>query len=316
MKPRHQFLLVASFFFSLTLFSQNSAPIFLKTGAITPLPNISTSYIDGFNKKLNSIGGKTFALLQFENIPTEQDKKTLFSSGIVLLDYIPNNAYTVSITGPVSLGALKQAKARALLELSPQQKMDERLAKENFPDWSIKVAGTVDVWISFPKTYPALEVVQLLEENNFQITTTELQAYRIIGVRAAKNKIEALASFPFIEYVQPIPRPDHTLNQSNRNGSRATVLNASVANGGKNLNGEGVVIGIGDNTSAQPHIDFYGRLINRNTITGAAHGIHVAGIAAGGGIVNELYRGYAPKAKIIDASFSRILQSAPIYVKD
>ncbi|MFN2439928.1 MAG: S8 family serine peptidase, partial [Chitinophagaceae bacterium] len=304
-------------FFSLALFSQNSKPsIFLKSGAITPAPNISIAYIDSFNIKLNRTGGKAFALLHFERIPNEQDRKTLFSSGIVLLDYILENAYTVSITGQISLGALQLTNARALLTLSPQQKMDERLAKENFPEWSVKVAGTIDVWISFPKTYAASGVIQLLKENNFQVITTDLQGYRIIGVRVAKSKIEELASFPFVEYVQPVPRPDHELNQSNRNGSRATVLNASVDNGGKNLNGEGIVIGVGDNTTAQPHIDFYSRLINRNTTTGAAHGIHVAGIAAGGGIVNELYRGYAPKATIIDASFSRILQNAPVYVKD
>jgi len=318
MKPgQHLFLFAVFLFFSLTLFSQNNEPtIYLKTGAIAPSPNISASYIDSFNKKLNSVEGKALAILQFEKIPTEQDRKTLFSSSIVLLDYIPDNAYTVSINGPVSLGALQQTKARTLLELSSQQKMDERLVKENFPEWSVKVAGTVDVWISFPKTFSASEVIQLLTENNFQVTATDLQAYRIIGVRVAKNKITSLASLAFVEYVQPIPRPDRELNQSNRIGSRATVLNASVANGGKNLNGEGVVIGVGDNTTAQPHIDFYGRLINRNTTSGAAHGIHVAGIATGGGIVNELYRGYAPKATIIDASFSRILQNASVYVKD
>ena len=317
MKPRFLFSFAAFFFFSFTLFSQNSSPsIYLKTGVITPTPNISLAYIDSFNKKLNNTEGKAFALLQFEKIPNEHDKKTLFSSGIVLLDYIPHNAYTVSINGPISLGALQQTKAIALLEFLPRQKMDENLAKANYPEWSVKVAGTVDVWISFPKTYDAPEILQLLKENYFDITNTDLQAYRIIGVRVAKNRIETLASFPFVEYVQPIPRPDHTLNQSNRNASRATVLNASVANGGKNLNGEGVVIGIGDNTTAQPHIDFYGRLINRNTTTGGAHGIHVAGIAAGGGIVNERYRGYAPKSTIIDASFSRILQNASVYVKD
>ena len=41
------------------------------------------------------------------------------------------------------------------------------------------------------------------------------------------------------------------------------LLNASVADGGKGLNGEGIVVGVGDNADVQTHIDFAGRLINR-----------------------------------------------------
>src|SRR4029079_16481925 len=100
---------------------------------------------------------------------------------------------------------------------------------------------------------------------------------------------------------------------NSREGSRANVLNNTVANGGLGLNGEGVTIGIGDNSAALAQIDFAGRLIERNT-GNAFHGVHVMGTSAGAGNVNELYRGYASKATIINASDQAIL--TPLYVQD
>jgi hypothetical protein len=93
-------------------------------------------------------------------------------------------------------------------------------------------------------------------------------------------------------------------------------LNTSVANGGRGLNGEGVVIGIGDDADVQFHADFSGRLINRTSSGANNHGTHVHGIAAGGGVINEQHRGFAPNATIVSQIFNGILFNAPAYVQD
>ena len=125
-----------------------------------------------------------------------------------------------------------------------------------------------------------------------------------------------MAEQPFVEYVVPAPPPDQPLLLNSRSLSHANVLNASVADGGKGLNGEGIAIGIGDNSDIQSHIDFTGRLINRFVGGTDFHGINISGIAAGGGIANELYRGYLPKATIISQSFNGIWLNAATYVND
>src|SRR5207249_11417858 len=78
----------------------------------------------------------------------------------------------------------------------------------------------------------------------------------------------------------------------------------------------GVAIGHGDNADLPLHADFNGRLINRNASPFNAHGVHTAGTIGGAGNINELYRGYAPKATIIDQSFNGILDNAASYVQD
>jgi subtilisin family serine protease len=134
-------------------------------------------------------------------------------------------------------------------------------------------------------------------------------------LRIAASRLNELASLPFIEYVQPAPHEDQPLNYNSIFSSRANVLNASLAVGGKNLRGNGVVIGVGDNGDP-PHLDFIGRLINRSAYTIGAHATHVTGTVGGAGIIRELYKGYAPQATIVSQLFSNIISYAPTYVLD
>ena len=102
-----------------------------------------------------------------------------------------------------------------------------------------------------------------------------------------------------------------------RADARANLLNAPVAFGGRNLKGEGIVIGIGDDANPSTHVDFTNRIINRTYAPPSGeHGKHVAGTAAGAGILNELYKGYAPKATIITQYFSGIWTNAASYIQD
>ena len=314
----NRFLLTASFlFFCIISFSQKSPQvILLKSGPVQTTENIKQSTVDSFNVKAVRYNNKTFALLQFENLPTEEIKKQLSANGIELLDYIPNKAYTVSINGEARLNVLLNAKAKILLQLSPQQKMQPSLAEAKIPSWAVKVNGTIDCWISFPKTFSGAEVIDALKQNNIDVISLQWQSHRIIAVRIAQNRLAELASYPFVEYVQAAPPEDQPLNINSRASSRANILNASVADGGKGLRGEGVVVGVGDNADVQTHMDFRGRLINRAAATAAGHGHHVTGTVAGAGNINEFFTGYAPKATIVSQAFSGVLLNAPAYVQD
>lgn len=311
-------LLIALLFLTLVTKAQKKEPaLLLREGRVNTAYNISDKTVAEFNSKATRYKDKTFAVLQFESLPSVETRNYLSKHGIVLLEYIPENAYSVSITGTLSTGLLRKVGARTLMQPAPKQKMHPSLAKGDIPLWARKVKGMVDAWISFPASYSVGEVLQSLREQKMEVLSTEQQAYRILVVRLAENKLEDLAGQPFIEYVQPVPDEVKPLNMNSRTNSRANVLNASVADGGKGLNGDGVVIGIGDNGDVQSHTDLNGpRLINKVTAPAAIHGIHVHTTAAGAGIVNEYYRGYASKATVISQYFGSILNNAPEYVRD
>ncbi len=290
--------------------------LLLKSGAVLPAKNITTEGLSLFSDQAARADNKTFAIIQFEEIPTSAERLQLSQSGIELLDYIPNNAYTVTISGSLNIDILNRVKARSVTELSAQQKMQPELALGNFPSWSVKVAGTVDVWISFPKTFSFETVKGELQEKGFEIISNEYKDYRIVALRVSVVRLGELALLPFIEYVQSAPGEATILNYNSMFLSRANMLKAPIAFGGSNLNGQGVVVGIGDNGDIQTHLDFTERLINRTGATPRGHASHVAGTIGGAGILNELYAGFAPKATLLGQVFTQIFTHAPTYVQD
>ncbi len=290
--------------------------LFLKSGTIIPEKNIDTEGLRLFNNNASKAENKSFAVIQFEQIPTPAERLQLSQSGIELLDYIPDNAYTVTITGSLNSDVLNKVKARSVTNLTATQKMQPELAIGNFPAWSVKVAGTIDTWISFPKTFSFETVKNELLRKGFEIISTEHNDYRIIALRVAVQRLGELALLPFIEFVQAAPGEVVALNYNSMFLSRANMLKAPLAFGGRNLNGQGVVVGIGEDGDIQTHIDFTERLINRAGFIPKAHATHVSGTIGGAGILNELYAGYAPKSTLIGQIFTQIFTHAPAYVQD
>ena len=318
MKPNPIPVIAAMLFLSLSSAGQDGDRynLLLKSGAFIPEKNIAAEKLDQFNRTAARTSGQTFAIIQFEQIPGANERLQLSQQGIELLDYIPNNAYTVTISGSLTTDLLSQVKARAVINLTVTQKIQPELAKGNFPSWAVKSQGTVDVWISFPKSFSFETVQQELQNKSFEIISTQHKGYRVIALRVAVTRLSELALLPFIEFVQSAPAEDKAINYNSMFASRANVLKAPLAVGGKNLNGQGVVVGIGDDGDVQTHLDFTGRLINRAGEIPRAHASHVAGTIGGAGIIQELYAGYAPKSTLIGQVFSNIITNAPTYVQD
>lgn len=290
--------------------------LLLRSGSFIPEKNITESSVAEFNRNMQRVNGKSFLVLQFENIPTPSQRNELSAAGIELLDYIPHNAYIISTTRDLDHSQLRRLNARAVFQLQPEQKMHPNLVKSIYPSWATRTSGMIDLWISFPQTLSYAEIESLLKQGSVNIISTDYKEYHVIGIQVRKDRIYEMAGYPFIDYVEPAPAPDHHLNKESRNDSRGNVLNASTGVGGFNLNGEGVVIGIGDDADPQLHADFRDRLINFGPAGFSYHGTHVHGTVGGNGAINQENRGYAAKSKLITQYFSGILKNAPTYVSD
>lgn len=297
-----------------SLHSQQQYPLQLKSGTVYPPKNITTEKVNRLNSPASKIAGKTYVVIQFEQLLTDSEKNELKNAGIELHDYIPSFAYTATVSGTTDIIALNKFKARAIVELSPYQKMDAELAAGNFPARAVKVSGTVDVWISWPRSFDLATVLSELRTRNISLVSSVYSTYRILALRVPQQRVAELAALPFVEYVQAAPGEPQILNNNSRANSRANVLTAGSGIG-RNIKGEGVTIGIGDDADPQ-HVDITGRKINHTHGYYEYHGTHVTGIAAGGGIWNELYTGHAPKVRVVSQIMQGIINNAPAYVTD
>lgn len=316
MKIAHLLLLLLLCIFNVKAQTSLDPPIYLKSGTIRPGRNITNDHLRTFNQK-SLVGSKpTFTVLQFEGIPDENAKKELKKSGITLLDYIPDHAWTAIITETQTVSSLQNLSVRALVEITPEQKIDQLLTQPTLPQWAIKQPGTIDVAISFAGIFTSDSIQALLKEQQFEVISSLHQAYRVLVLRIAPDRLMELAGLYFIEYVQAIPPPDEVHNSKSTNNARANILKSTLPSG-YDLKGRNVVVGVGDETDPMSHIDFRDRLINRYpTLGGSGHGVHVIGTLGGAGIIQEKHTGFAPKSSIIVQQYSDIFFNASKFYTD
>lgn len=241
--------------------------------------------------------------------------RQLKNAGITLLDYIPENAYTAIVQGEPGRDVLEAAGARAILELKPEQKVQPALLDLNLPPHAIREPGKLDVRISYVKTMAPDSVLKELESQQIQLLSDDLAAYQIVEARVAIDGLLALAGLPWVQYIEAVPPPEELLNDKSEAATRANIL-ASALPGQRQLTGEGVTIGIGDSGNLLEHIDVSTRLVSYDPESSYWHGLHVAGTSAGGGIMNEKYKGYAARASIIKRANSEIWKQAATLVRD
>src|SRR5262245_30901191 len=94
-------LLTACLLVIYSLLAQNDPryTLMLRSGAFVPQKNISTADLDQLSRTATRTADKAYAVIQFENIPSSSQRQLLQQAGIELLEYIPNYAYTATITG-------------------------------------------------------------------------------------------------------------------------------------------------------------------------------------------------------------------------
>ncbi len=290
-------------------------PIYLRSGTLLPNPNVTSKSIKELNQRLKFFSEARNVLIQFDQIPQEETRELLLREGIELLEYLPENAYTATVKKELSTGVLLKSNVRTIIELLPEYKLKKGLLTQNFPFHAVKLPGTVDLLVSYGDNETLNTITEVLTQLGFEILNTNRSASHLITLRAQQTELLTLAGLPFVRFVQAIPGEDVPINDNSRVVSRANVLN-STSGFGRNLSGNGIVVGVGDNASPTQHIDFNERVINHVGISGGSHGVHVMGTLAGAGIMNELYRGFAPKATLVTQYFSKILSYAPSFVSE
>ena len=302
---------------SFSAFSQKIGrpKLILKNGSFAPVDNINPAALRELNRKLVPFKRKTFVMIQFDRIPSASQREQLQKEGVELLDYVPDNGYTATVTGSLNDIVLKKAGARSIISPTVTQKLQTSLANALRADQAGSKDGSIDVWVSFLRSFSAEEVAAALKEEGYEITSAMYQSYQVLEVRLPEKRLNELAGLPYIQYVQAKPKEDKPVNNHSVVNGRANVLNSSVG-ANRNLHGEGVVVGVGDNADPLQHIDLTNRVVNRNAIDMGTHGVHVMGTLGGAGIVTEKYAGYAPKVNMVAQLYSNILAYAPTYVQD
>lgn len=288
---------------------QQQQSIQLKNGVIDRSRNIARISRDSL--QIVSFNKNYYILLQFDRLPGVNERANLQARGIRLFDYLPGGAYLAEIREDAPLTGLESEGIGGFSRLTPAMKLSPRLSDD--PEAYTRVEGQL-IAASYFGNLSKEEVGKALTAAGASLVNTKIHPDKVLFFRAGNAALQRIAALPFISYIGPQSMKDRPLNNNNRAAHGVDILGNDPV---RNLQGDGVIIGVGDDATPWSHVDLSGRVIDRFGPQNIdAHGIHVSGTVAGGGILNPLYKGMAPHAKLISQYFSDIIANADAYVSD
>ncbi len=263
--------------------------------------------------------GWVVRLLQFDHLPTLSEKVELNGWGVLLLDYLPTNAY-VAIFPTLSdrndlVKLFKKLGVQNAFILRGSDKMCLEMLQDNYPEYNQKVVGKYDINVQIHYFWKKSEAYYDLQKRGFMVVSDNNPMTRSLTVRVRKSDIEQLAALPYVRFVDFGLGENIPEDNKGRTSHRSNMLNSDSRNGLK-YDGSGIGIAWGDDGSVGPHIDFQGRLINpipyteANDLPESTHGDMTAGVGAGAGNLDPILRSNASGATVISYYISNYPQLA------
>ncbi len=251
----------------------------------------------------------TQLLLQFERMPDEQEKLKLKEFGVVLLDYIPDRAYTAISYHSLTEDFFVLNNIRYVSLLQYSWKVAKDVQQE------IRNGGKeVEVNISIADGIAKSEIETLIANIGGAIIEDRQDALGYLVVRVPRMKFAEIEQAYWVKYIS-LYKEEAPLNWATKSITRMREASAPINLGGYGLLGKGVSIGIGDNYSGVQHVDLRDRVINYVPAPYNYHGLHISGIAGGAGIMDVKGRGAAPESILSSHYFSEVLNATPSIYK-
>ena len=310
MKKIYLLILSCYFFINAVSAQEKSVNIHFKNGDFSGNKNFLKGKADKNLLSKIHFSNKNYALIQFNKNPDQNERKEMSDNGILLFDYLPGNAFMAEIKDQLAINDLKKFNVTGVFNIDKQYKISKSLSSK-INQHNIDAARLIAV--TFFGTINKEIVIEELKKTGAEIINTKINPAHVVFIKASTNVIEKIAAFPFVGFLSDHRLKDFPLNYNNRSLHSFDALNAMS---GRNLQGQNITVGIGDDADPSTHIDFAGRLILRTPAAPNNHGTHTTGTFAGAGILNQRFKGMAPQAMIVSQYFSDILVNTPTYIHD
>jgi len=230
-----------------------------------------------------SVNSMAYRWVQFDAIPSDDERKDLESRGIQIIEYVPQYCYLMSIPTETDIDYLYQKGVRSIQPLDRPTKVDTRIMDENIPEYAQDGKG-IDLKVL---VMPGISIdghfdnIEALGAYNIERPNHD----RFIFLSLDRDNALRLADQPWVRYVElmdPIGEPESV---EGRGLQRGNMLDNHLTGAyGKSYDGEGIKVLVRDDGDVGPHIDYKGRLWNDpNNGGGGTHGDGVAGVWAAAG---------------------------------
>jgi len=273
----------------------------LRSGAFVPELNADKPRSTDSVFRNAQYGPFWYAVLQFNDIPSESLRLQLTQSGITLLDYFPNYAYAAKINTGFDTRTFASLSVRSVFVFQDLQKTIPDLFYAKVPAHALIEPGKADVTIITYETMTRSAIEPLLSSMGAQLIREDAP-FRSFVVRVPATQLKSLVRLSVVQWAEFIDEPNKEENLPGRSLHRVSP----ISDGPRNLKGEGINVGIWDGGAIGQHLDFLptGRVTQVENAAFSNHSTHCSGTILGKGIANPNARGMAPDAKLYSYDFN------------
>jgi hypothetical protein len=291
---------------------RNPHLIFLQSGQLVPPVGLSEAETNALDKPKPSAETNStvqHVLIQFEYMPSDDERNMLLSQGIQLLDYIPYNTWIAGVTSGGTTGTsemiLQADKVQpGLIRWVGPLKPADKVSPEGYLALIESAQLTAQVNLSFFADTPA-EIERSIIEAVGALIIQPMPDFHLYAVEIDVNQIAVLATYDAIAWIEPTRIPS-----TDNDGARIRTGAGTLWTAPYNLNGAGVQVGEWDGGQVYPHTDLSGRLTIAESSSTSDHASHVAGTIAGNGALSasqggssNQWAGMAPQAAIVSYNY-------------
>lgn len=276
--------------------TQKSELVLLRNGAsISKIPN-AKQWLDSF-KNLDSKESASQVVISFPKSIDTVTSKLLEASGIQIVESLPGNNYTAIITKRV-LSRELVFNPISITTLQPSWKIIQ------FPDGS-PAAGIATILVSLAGNVPLKDFNDELVLHKGHLLNSPLSTIGFYEVSIPFQNIIKLAGWYGVKSISKAAK-DQALNFESTAATKVNIAQLATTFGGYGLLGDGMSIGVGDQSPGVDHVDLRDRIINYHAGPYRNHGMHINGIIGGAGTLQPKAQGFAPHATIIDHEFNLV----------
>ena len=311
MKKLRLFILALGMVAGCQLYGQK---IVLPSGILSFQSPASGSSDASFIQKI-SFEGQFFFAAYFSKLPDATILIALQREGSLLKEKLAPSTYLIQTKIFPDARWCQGMQITGIAAVTPTLKIDTRIANNQIPSFALATKDVIKVMIGTYGNLPRQKIIDALRNAGFNLSPASVKPSDIFTGTISISSLTALSSLPFVYAVRLQNPEDKVLNEIARPSAGASLLQAPIASGGRNLMGKNVTIGVGDDADPTLHPDIRDRVINHTPGITSNHGSHIAGTVGGAGILTFRMAGFAPQANILSQWFSGVWQNAGIYTE-
>jgi len=247
-----------------------------------------------------------YFLVQFDQLPTENQRAALKALGITLLDYFPNLAYYAHFKKEVSADQLAGLGVRTILPVDESLKLSPGLFDDKIPAHA-KKGDNIEVQVIL---YAGADAVAAEKNILRQATIVDRTSPTQWKILVPQNKLRSLVNVKEIKFIEPVsdaPMPEKEVAEPGKEDifsndfGRSNYVNSGF--GGVLFNGDGVNVMVRENGMYKGP-DLQGRVMDGTNQPGdpSSHPSGVASYLGSAGNINPRDRSNAWGANILAVS--------------